>query len=204
MQLDSYLNTIKNSTVSCAYPVLRLWLSRSGESWSKRVQFFFLSRDNRNFFQTFLFFFFISTNPCNKSKALLFSSLKEKAWRELRVDERYSTRRKKKEFYVTKKTCHINHFIDCNEIRLHNRTPRHQRKVETFYLESRLYYLFNQPFAPLKRLLTTKPTVSLFFFPNFSPSFYSILSYFIYESTNIFTLSQEVSIQMVDCGSAKG
>lgn len=114
------------------------------------------------------FFFFISTNPCNKSKALLFSSLKEKAWRELRVlfDERYFTK-KKKEFYVTKKTCHINHFIDCNEIRLHNRTPRHQRKVETFYLESRLYYLFNQPFAPLKRLLTTKPTVSLFFFSKF-------------------------------------
>lgn len=167
MQLDSYLNTIKNSTVSCAYPVLRLWLSRSGESWSKRVQFFFLSRDNRNFFQTFLFFFLSQPTPAINRKRCFFSSLKEKAWRELRVDERYSTKKKKRILRKEKKTCHINHFIDCNEIRLHNRTPRHQRKVETFYLESRLYYLFNQPFAPLKRLLTTKPTVSLFFFSKF-------------------------------------
>lgn len=119
-------------------------------------------------FSKLSFFFFLSQpTPAINRKRCFFSSLKEKAWRELRVDERYSTRRKKKEFYVTKKTCHINHFIDCNEIRLHNRTPRHQRKVETFYLESRLYYLFNQPFAPLKRLLTTKPTVSLFFFSKF-------------------------------------
>lgn len=120
-----------------------------------------------SFFYSSLFFFLSQPTPAINRKRCFFSSLKEKAWRELRVDERYSTRRKKKEFYVTKKTCHINHFIDCNEIRLHNRTPRHQRKVETFYLESRLYYLFNQPFAPLKRLLTTKPTVSLFFFQIF-------------------------------------
>lgn len=143
MQLDSYLNTIKNSTVSCVYDdpfydfdflglekVGRKGISRKGFNFSFFLSFPLATMEELlsklSIFLLFPFFFFFlprSTTPTINRKCCFFPP-KEKAWRECEICEWTSETGEKLNFNVF-------FFFSLNKNRLHNRTPLHQRS-QTF------------------------------------------------------------------------